>query len=76
MQFFLPHYKRFYITRTDSEGNLVLSCKYLTEQGLCSVYNKRPLVCRNYPKKSINLNLEMIDGCGYKVIKKDFKDYL
>jgi len=76
MQFFLPHYKRFYITRTDSEGNLVLSCKYLTEQGLCSVYNKRPFVCRNYPKKSINLNLEMIDGCGYKVIKKNFKDYL
>lgn len=76
MQFFLPWYKRFFITGSDKDGNLVLSCKYLQENGLCSVYNKRPFLCRNYPQKSISFNGEMIDGCGFKVIKKDFKDYL
>ena len=76
MQFFLPHYRRFFISKTDDKGDVVLSCKYLTENGLCSVYNKRPSVCKNYPAKSINFNGEMIDSCGYKVIKKQFKDYL
>ena len=76
MQFFLPHYRRFFISKIDDKGDVVLSCKYLTENGLCSVYNKRPSVCKNYPAKSINFNGEMIDSCGYKVIKKQFKDYL
>lgn len=76
MQFIFPWYKRFYILRKDEDGNYVLSCKYLTNEGKCSIYKLRPLVCRNYPKKYINFNAEMITGCGYKVIKKNFKDYL
>ena len=76
MQFFIPHYKRFFITKQDENGNIVLSCKYQTESGLCGVYAKRPNVCKNYPTKTIDFNVEMIDGCGYKVIKKEFKDYL
>lgn len=76
MQFFLPHYRRFFILRTEINGELVLSCKYLDKNGLCSVYNKRPSVCKNYPSKNINFNGEMIDGCGFTVIKKEFKDYL
>ncbi len=76
MQFFLPLYKRFYIKNKDDNGNIVLSCIYLDENGLCMVYDKRPKLCRNYPAKSIGFNAEMIDGCGFKVIKKQFKDYL
>ncbi len=76
MQFFLPHYRRFYILRTDENNNIILSCKYLNDDGLCSVYEKRPSVCKNYPLKEIPFNAEMIEGCGYKVIKKEFKDYL
>jgi Fe-S-cluster containining protein len=76
MKFIFPWYKRFYITNKDENGNLVLSCKHLTTEGLCSVYKLRPLLCRNYPNKTINFNAEMIDGCGFKVIKKEFKDYL
>ena len=64
------------VNAKDENGNVVLSCKYLTESGLCGVYNKRPNVCKNYPSKTINFNGEMIDDCGYKVIKKEFKDYL
>ncbi len=76
MQFFLPWYKRFFIIDKDENGELILSCKYLQTDGKCSVYNKRPFVCRNYPAKIINFNAEMPDGCGFKVIKKEFKDYL
>lgn len=76
MQFFLPHYKRFFITGTDKNGDIILSCKYLNIDGLCTVYSKRPNLCKKYPAKTIYFNGEMIDGCGYKVTKKEFKDYL
>jgi len=76
MKLFLPWYHRFFITGKDTDGNLVLSCKYLNPNGKCNVYSLRPLVCRNYPKKYIHFRGEMPDGCGYKVLKKDFKDYL
>ena len=76
MQFFLPHYKRFYISKTDENNNIVLSCKYLLDNGLCAVYKNRPNICRNYPAKSISFNAEMIEGCGFKILKKSFKDYL
>ncbi len=75
MQIFLPHYRRFFITGKDEYNNLVLSCKYLTGSGKCSVYKKRPFLCKNYPSK-INFNAQMIENCGYKVVKKEFKDYL
>lgn len=76
MQLIFPWYKRFYILRKEDNGEFVLSCKFLGEDGKCTKYKIRPLVCRNYPRKRINRNLEMPDGCGYKVIKKKFKDYL
>lgn len=76
MQFIFPSYKRFYITGKDNNGELILSCKYIMDNGLCMVYNARPSVCKKYPAKSIHFNAEMIDGCGYKIIKKKFKDYL
>lgn len=76
MQFIFPHYKRFFIIKKDDNNNIVLSCKYLNNNGECSVYDKRPKLCRDYPKESISFNLEMPEGCGYKVIKKEFKDYL
>ncbi len=76
MQLIFPHYKRFFITGKDENNNIILSCKYLNNNGECSVYDNRPKLCRDYPKKSISLNLAMPDGCGYKVIKKEFKDYL
>lgn len=76
MQLIFPWYKRFYILKKDENNELTLSCKYLSEDGSCKVYKFRPFICRNYPERIIYKNLEMIDGCGYKVIKKDFKDYL
>lgn len=76
MQLFLPWYKRFFITGKDENNDFILSCKYLSKDGSCSVYAKRPLVCRNYPRKTILFNAEMPEGCGFKIVKKEFKDYL
>ena len=75
MQFIFPHYKRFYINGTDENGDIILTCKFLSEEGKCNVYKKRPKVCRDYPKKIISINAQMLDGCGYRVMKKEFKDY-
>lgn len=77
MQKFFPAYKRFYIKYKDADGNLVFGCKkYLREKKLCGDYKHRPSVCRKYPQKRLVQYAEMPDGCGYKVNKKNFKDYL
>lgn len=76
MQMIFPWYKNFYIYKYSKENEIILSCKHLNEENKCSIYFFRPLLCRNYPKKKINLNCELIEGCGYKIIKKQFKDYL
>ena len=76
MQLIFPWYKNFYIIKNDENGDIVLGCKKLNINGECGIYKFRPFICRNYPKKSINFNAQMPDGCGYKIIKKDFKDYL
>ena len=60
----------------DEKGNLIFACKYVTEEGLCSVYNNRLKMCKNYPAKSIRFYGELHKGCGYKIEKPDFKNYL
>ena len=64
MQFLFPAYRRFYIRGKDEYGNLIFACKYVTEEGLCSVYDKS-----GYPGK-------LHEGCGYKVEDKSFETYL
>lgn len=76
MQLLYPSYKRFYIKGKDDEGNLIFACKYVSESGLCTVYNKRLKMCKKYPAKQILYPAKLHEGCGYKVLKKDFKDFL
>lgn len=76
MQILYPVYKRFYIKGKDENGNLIFACKYVSEDGLCAVYNKRPKMCKRYPNKKIICDAKMHEGCGYSVIKKNFNDYL
>lgn len=76
MQALFPSYKRFYIKGKDEEGNFIFACKYVTEDGLCSVYKKRLKMCKIYPNKKILYPAKLHEGCGYSVVKKDFKDYL
>ena len=76
MQFLFPAYKRFYIKGKDEYGNFIFACKYVTEEGLCSVYDKRLKMCRRYPVKRIYRPMKLHEGCGYKVEEKKFEDYL
>ena len=76
MQLLYPAYKRFYIKGKDEDGNFIFGCKYVSEQGKCSVYKKRLRMCKAYPHKHIMFPAKLHDGCGYKVLKKDFEDYL
>lgn len=76
MQFIFPSYRRFYIKDKDKNGNLIFACKYVTDEGLCSVYEKRLPMCKKYPAKKIYYPGELHEGCGYKIVKKDFKDYM
>lgn len=76
MQFLFPAYKRFYIRGKDEEGNLIFACKYVTDDGLCSVYDKRLKMCRNYPAKKISYAGKLHEGCGYKVEDKSFESYM
>jgi Fe-S-cluster containining protein len=76
MQFIFPSYKRFYIKGKDAEGNFIFACKYVSDKGLCTVYNKRLNMCKLYPYKKISYFAKLHEGCGYRIIKKDFKDYL
>ncbi len=76
MSLFFPYYKNFYISGRAEDGSLLLACKRLNKNMECEIYNKRPRICRNYPAKILPCNMEMFEGCGYKIINKKFKDYL
>ncbi len=76
MQFLFPSYRRFYIKGKDNKGNLIFACKYVTDEGLCSVYEKRLPMCKKYPSKKIFYPAKLHEGCRFKVVKKSFDDYL
>ena len=76
MQMIYPKYNRFYIKGKDDEGNLIFACKLVTPEGLCSDYEHRLRMCRNYPAKRINYPGKLHEGCGYTVHIKKFEDYL
>jgi Fe-S-cluster containining protein len=76
MQALFPSYRRFYIKGKDEEGNFIFACKDVSQKGLCQVYKNRPKMCRVYPNKRIIYPAKLHEGCGYKVIKKSFNDYL
>jgi len=76
MQFLYPKYKRFYIKGKDEYGNLIFACKLVSKDGLCTDYKHRLPMCKKYPARFVKFNAKLHDGCGYKVLKKEFKDYL
>lgn len=76
MQFLFPPYKRFYIKGKDENGNFIFACKFVSDEGLCTVYDKRLKMCKDYPKPKINFYGKLHQDCGYTVHKKNFEDYL
>ncbi len=47
---------------------LIYSCNYL-KNGKCSIYWRRPLICREYPK-SKRIGTTTMPGCGYSLQPK------
>ncbi len=76
MQKIFPAYKRFYIKGKDEHDNFIFACKYVQENGQCSVYKNRLAMCRRYPVPKIKYPASMHEGCGFIIQKKTFKDYL
>lgn len=76
MQLLFPSYKRFYIKGRDDKGNFIFACKYVSKDGLCTVYNKRLNMCKKYPHRFITQPAKLHEGCGFSVEKKTFQDYL
>ena len=76
MQALFPSYKRFYIKGKDEDDNFIFACKYVSEEGLCTVYNKRLKMCKRYPSHKIFYPAKMHEGCGFLVVEKKFEDYL
>lgn len=76
MQFLYPPYRRFYIKEKRPDGMFVFACKYVQEDGKCSMYKKRPRICRTFPKAKSDRSLILPDGCGYKFVKKEFQEFL
>lgn len=76
MQMIFPSYKRFYIKGKDDDGNFIFACKFIGDDGLCTVYDKRLAMCKKYPAPKIRYPAKLHEGCGYTVKGKFFRDYL
>lgn len=75
-QFFIPSYRRFVILGKEND-DLIVGCTLQNPDGTCSVYEKRPKLCRDYPKKTMNHDAYFEDGCGFYVEpEKKFENYL
>jgi len=70
-------YKNLEITGSNSSNELTFKCNLLKENN-CSVYKKRPLLCRNYPSvKMFKHGGSLHEECTYEIkAKKDFKYFL
>lgn len=49
------------------EGELtrVMSCRHLSDKGVCNHYRLRPGICRNWPKKHPVNRPHVLKGCGF-----------
>ena len=49
-----------------SDCILLFKCNYLKKK-VCSIYWKRPYICRRYPHQSLFLKPKFLPGCGYEI---------
>jgi Fe-S-cluster containining protein len=55
------------------EGNklVVLGCRYFNNDGSCSRYRLRPVVCREWPRIEYFGPPQRLKGCGFKAVPRD-----
>lgn len=70
-----PKHDRFEVTGKDDFGHLAFSCKLQGEDGLCSCYEDRLALCRNYPGKALYYQGGWIGpDCGFRFKSVKFRD--
>ena len=72
---YLNHFKIF--GKTD-DGFLKFTCTRLNENGTCSDYEGRPLLCKKFPTTSIYFQHgQLPEGCGFRMsTEMDFEKVL
>jgi len=72
-----PEYARFVVTGRSESGYLVFACTLRGEDGLCTSYESRLPLCRNYPSRSIYYQGGRLNSdCGYAFKATTFRDLL
>ena len=70
----------FYLSGKNEKGELLFTCKSLSEDNKCKYYFLRSLYCRRYPMvKSLSTGqyLTPPEGCGYTILpNKSFQDII
>lgn len=67
-----PAYSRFMPSLNSDQTIRQFSCKCLSSQNLCTDYQNRPSVCRQYPFSTFFQFDYIRSGCGYKVKRTHF----
>lgn len=75
MQFLYPMpHKLVYIKGKDKDGNLIFACKYVTKEGLCSVYGQNVLQCASViPCQELATLQTCTKAVGIRYIKRNSK---
>jgi Fe-S-cluster containining protein len=70
MQLFVTFHERLHrfslVGRTD-DGRLVFACGHVGQDGRCGIYARRPLLCRDYPKRPFFHQPQVLPGCGFSI---------
>lgn len=76
-QLIFPQYKRLNVAGKDENGNIILQCNWLKEDGTCCDYNNRLDICRKFPNVKYGSLGKVPEGCGYRLVPvKKFGDVL
>ncbi|MDD3312638.1 YkgJ family cysteine cluster protein [Pseudodesulfovibrio sp.] len=72
-----PEYRRFAVTGRSESGLLVFACTLQGGDGLCTSYDSRLPLCRNYPTRSLYyLGGWLKPDCGYSFKATTFRSLL
>jgi len=64
-----PEYVDFVLSQLDEDENIYFyHCNYLTEDNLCSRYNERPDICKDFPNNPLSI---LPHNCGFKEWKEE-----
>lgn len=67
-----PQWSIFMFKESDEEKAFFTCSKLDNKTGLCTIYDDRPDICRDFPNGSLQRGLVPDDGCGYKYRFKYF----